>query len=665
MQRYSKFLGASLWMLLTFIVWSKATSAQTSKVIAQQLAPAAFAKSEKYHSARLSPDGKHLAVVVTQEGKRRLVVLSSDDFKYVGGMKFRGHDEVGKAYWANNDRIVLTVYHREVWEKAPASYGELYAVNYDGTNPALIYGSRASADFVNFRSKRKSATFGWAEIIDMLPDDKKHILISSTAMSKSKDKLAKVHKLNVYTGAKSRRITQSPIPFARFLTDQQHNLRIVTGTDEHNVNRAYWYKATENDWKEIPRENTGSHFKPLGFDQTGDWLYVFDNHDRDTRALVKMHAVTGERKTIYGDDELSITYAVFDSSGTGVFAVRTDPDYPTYAIIDRKHPEAAMFKSMLQLFEGYEVNLVSRSENGNKNVILVRSDTMPSSFYLFDAAKNTIAPLFNNLLGVKEQQLARTKPVSFTARDGLTIHGYFTRPKDVADKAQIPLVTLVHGGPHGERDYWLYDREVQLLASLGYGVLRVNFRGSGGYGIAFQKAGYHHWGDTMQHDIIDGTRWATENLNINDEKVCIMGASFGGYSALQSATIAPDLFKCVVANVGVYDLEMMYEEGDIPELGFGESYLEMALGNDETTLKAFSPVHRTHLLQAPVLLAHGERDKRVPFEQAEALAEAMEKNNKPFEWFTRRGEAHGYYDEKNRAAYFEAVSAFLGRYLGT
>ena len=628
-----------------------------------QIPPAVIAKADIYHSAKLSPDGKHIAVVLTQEGRRLLIVLTLDGFKMVGQTVFSGRDEVGQVYWVNNKRLVISVVQTKPWLDAPQYYGELYGVNYDGTDAELIYGYRAQSDRSSIRIKRKTATFGWAEIIDILPDDDKHILISSTPMSSGGDKLARVHKINVHTGVQSRKLMRSPVPYATFTTDQQSNVRIVTGTDDENVNRAYWYMAEKSEWVEIPQKDIGEQFSPLGFDQSGDWLYVVDNQAQDKSALVKMHTKTGQRKTLYVDKEVNITDVVFDAEGSGVYAVRIDPGYPTYVIVDTKHPEAQIFKSLVQTFSGYKVNIVSRSDDGSKNVVMVSADTMPSSFYLYDVSKNSLAPLFNNLTDLTEKQLARTETIRFEARDGLTIHGYFTRPLGVAKDAKIPLVTLVHGGPHGIRDYWLYDREVQLLASLGYGVLRVNFRGSGGYGQAFQEAGYRHWGDDMQHDIIDGTRWAIDHLNINGDKVCIMGGSFGGYSAVQSATIAPDLFQCVVANAGVYDLEMMYEEGDIPDRGFGESYLEMALGNDKERLRAFSPVHRAQLLQAPVLIAHGSKDRRVPIEQAEALKAQLEKHNKPHEWFIRSTEAHGFYDEKNRAEYFEAVTTFLQQHL--
>ena len=170
-------------------------------------------------------------------------------------------------------------------------------------------------------------------------------------------------------------------------------------------------------------------------------------------------------------------------------------------------------------------------------------------------------------------------------------------------------------------------------------------------------------GDRVQQDIIDGTKWVISQGGIKQDKVCIMGASFGGYSALQSATLAPDLFKCVVGNAGVYDIEMMFEEGDIPRILWGKSYLESQLGNDKELMRKHSPVHNVAKLKAPVLIAHGEKDVRVPIEHAEALRDAMDKHGKKYEWFVKESESHGFHDVGNRTEYFEKVIQFLAKHL--
>ncbi len=297
--------------------------------------------------------------------------------------------------------------------------------------------------------------------------------------------------------------------------------------------------------------------------------------------------------------------------------MRIDHTYPEYLIFNKQEEEAAIFRSLLATFAGLKVDITSSTKDGSKWIVNVSSDTSPGAYYLFDRNTNKIRFLFSTFNGVDEEHMSAMQPVSIAASDGMTIPGYLTLPK--AGPSPAPLVTLVHGGPHGVRDYWGFDREVQMLASQGYAVLQVNYRGSDGYGREFKQAGMKRWGDRIQQDIIEMTQWAMAQPEIDDNKACIMGASFGAYSALQSSILANDLFRCAIANAGIYDLSLLYEEGDVADLYFGEAYLESTIGLEPETLRDFSPVFNVDKLQAPVLIAHGELDRRAPFEHAEDL----------------------------------------------
>lgn len=179
------------------------------------------------------------------------------------------------------------------------------------------------------------------------------------------------------------------------------------------------------------------------------------------------------------------------------------------------------------------------------------------------------------------------EPVSFTSFDGMDISGYYTAAKE-HEGDTAPLVVLVHGGPRA-RDYWGFNPEVQVLATQGYSVLQINFRGSDGYGKDFLDAGNRQWGNAIQKDIIAATRWAIATDRAEAGRVCIMGSSFGGYSAMQSAILEPDLYSCVVANAGIYDLAMMYTEGDIEYRYLGKAYLEETIGRDDEELRRTLP----------------------------------------------------------------------------
>jgi dipeptidyl aminopeptidase/acylaminoacyl peptidase len=216
-----------------------------------------------------------------------------------------------------------------------------------------------------------------------------------------------------------------------------------------------------------------------------------------------------------------------------------------------------------------------------------------------------------------------------------------------------------HGGPHGVRDWWEFDPEVQLLASRGYAVLQVNFRGSGGYGMAFESAGHGEWGAKMLDDIADATRWAVEQKVAPADRICIYGASYGGFAALMGAAREPDLYRCAIGQAGVYDLQLMWESGDIPDMRGGRDYLERVLGTDAARLRAQSPVYNAQNIKAPVLLIHGKADERADYEQARRMKEALEQSQKKFEWLALGREGHGVYDEQTRREVYERILQFL------
>ena len=401
----------------------------------------------------------------------------------------------------------------------------------------------------------------------------------------------------------------------------------------------------------------------MALTDNGESLFYLDREDGDKQGLFSLNLATGERTTIYVDDNVDISGVAYNADRSSVYALALDDGYPTYVMFNDSGEEAKLFKSLLATFQGYNIFITSRSKDRALWVLYVSNDIDAGSYYLYNRKENRLSQLFANLDHIDINLMAESKPITFMSFDETPIPGYITYPLNMKADDKVPLVTLVHGGPHGPRDFWSFDRDVQMLAAQGYAVLRVNYRGSGGYGNKFMFSGYRQWGNAIQKDIIAGTRWAIEQGNIDASKVCIMGASFGGYSAVMSPILAPDLFKCSVAHVGVYDLQMMYDEGDIPTLLFGEAYLDKAIGRDEQQLREFSPVAHIEKLQAEVFIAHGKEDRRVPFEHAQALREQLDKYNKPYEWFVKTTESHGFYDQENRQEYYENVAKFLKKHL--
>jgi len=626
---------------------------------------AKFAQSSTYLDVKLSPKGDFVGILFKPENEQVLVIFDVKTNATVGGTRLTGKDEVGDFFWINNDRLIIKPVQRKSGQEQLTYYGELFAVNIDGSQSEVIYGYRAGSTQTGSSIKKKKATRGWAEIIDILPEDKKHILISSTPMSKKRDRFASVFKLNVYTG-KMQKVKRAPVPGVEFITNLEGELVLATGVNKKDQ-RQVFHLDKNNMWQELTGVNYSDEFNPIGVNALGNAIYALDYGSKDKLGLYQLDLQTGDYQEIFTDTEVDITHVQRGVDRRSIYALRIDPDYPTYVMLDKGNEEAQLFKKFIAFFPGHKINITSKDDKGRLYVVHVSTVSDPGRFYLYDKQKNTMSLLFNVIDNFPRNELVDVTPIEFIASDKQKIHGYLTQnnlvEKDPNEQAALPMVVLVHGGPHGPRDYWSYDSEVQMLASQGYRVLQLNFRGSGGYGKNFMKLGFRHWGDRIQQDIIEGTRWAIEQGYAIKDKVCIMGGSFGGYSAVQSAIMAPDLFRCVVANAGVYDLELMFDVGDIPKWYRGKSYLTEVLGEDEQQLRAFSPVHNVDKLRAPVFIAHGEEDIRVPIEHAKRLKDALNKHNKEYVWFVKSTETHGFYKEENRAEYYLKLSLFIGKYL--
>jgi dipeptidyl aminopeptidase/acylaminoacyl peptidase len=226
------------------------------------------------------------------------------------------------------------------------------------------------------------------------------------------------------------------------------------------------------------------------------------------------------------------------------------------------------------------------------------------------------------------------------------------------------MVLLPHGGPHAEGDGWAYDNDAQFLASRGYLVLQVNYRGSEGRGGAFERAGFRKWGTRVQDDLLDGIRWTIAQGYADPQRICAYGASFGAYSAMMVAVRAPELIRCAAGLSGLYDLEVFANDSDTANTDYGRSYITRVLGTDRKEWRANSPVNLAAQIKAPVFLAHGEIDERTPYSQAVEMKKALERAGRTPEWMSVPGEAHGFYKDENNVEFYKRLEAFLARNIG-
>jgi dipeptidyl aminopeptidase/acylaminoacyl peptidase len=257
-------------------------------------------------------------------------------------------------------------------------------------------------------------------------------------------------------------------------------------------------------------------------------------------------------------------------------------------------------------------------------------------------------------------KLQPRQPVAYPARDGLVIHGYLTLPAGAAGR-RVPLIVHPHGGPFGVRDDWGFDAEVQFLASRGYAVLQPNYRGSGGYGQKFEQAGFREWGGKMQDDLTDGVKWAIDQGFADPERICIYGASYGGYAALAGVTFTPELYRCAINYVGVSDLRVIASVAryfDRGSLLFNKTRIGEGAMLDER-----SPVNYVQNIRVPTLHAYGDNDVRVIQEHWMRLEAALKRYHKPYEYITENKEGHGFGHEESRMRFYGLVEKFLEKNL--
>lgn len=324
-------------------------------------------------------------------------------------------------------------------------------------------------------------------------------------------------------------------------------------------------------------------------------------------------------------------------------------------------------KSLYARFEkampGQQVWIVSRADDDSRMLVWAGNEANPGQTFLFDAAKRALDSFSAELPDLDRSLTASPKPVRYTARDGTAISGYLTLPRGRQPK-KLPLIVMPHGGPYGVRDKLEFDSTVQLLANRGYAVIQPNYRGSGGYGESFAELGAGQIGRAMQDDLDDAMDWAVKEGIADPARVCMVGASYGGYAALWAAIRNPERYRCAVSFAGVTDwkTQLKYDANFFTRKG-AKKWRSRIQGEDPAfDLNLVSPVAQIARLTRPVLVAHGEDDSNVPFKQFLLLRDAATKAGKPLETLTFAGEGHGFADDANEARYLDAIEAFLAKH---
>jgi dienelactone hydrolase len=622
-----------------------------------------FAKESQYLSAKISPTGKYLALTAPVKDQTALALIDIEQLKLTSGLTFTSGDHVYDYWWVNPERVAVSVARSFGPLDQLRLTGELYAMNADGSQRAYLYGYRGGQQ-TGTRRQVVTREYGAAEMIDTLRGQREDVLVSVSHWAGGELAVGEIDLLNVYTGNRVRRaVLPGRSPFD-VVADEHGTPRFAYALHEQGNVRLFANSSPEVAWQPVESEPRGLNFPRIHqLDRAGTAVYMTDDVT-DGRSCLRRYVLAGGRFEDVHCAADGASGQPFFSLDTGTpIALTREHGRPERIVLDGAHPEAKLLQMLDKSFPGRRVKVTSATEDGNKLVLLVDSDRDPGSFYLFDRQARKARYLLSRRQWIDPTAMQPSEAVQYPTRDGATINAYLTVANGIKARG-MPLVIMPHGGPHGVRDYWEWDAWAQFLASRGYAVLQPNYRGSGGYGGAFQRAGFRKWGTLMQDDLTDGVKWVIGQGIADPKRVCIFGASYGGYAALMSATREPDLYRCAAAFAGVYDLGSQREDSDIADSMIGREYLREVLGEDEKLWAEQSPVTHVARLKAPVFIAHGTSDQRVPFSQAKALRRALEKHDKPYEWVEYSGEEHGFYKDENHEDFLNKLADFLDRHIG-
>ena len=470
------------------------------------------------------------------------------------------------------------------------------------------------------------------------------------------DKPQKIYKVNIYN-RKREVIAKTPLGNMSVKVNSLGIPVVAKGSNRDGIVQRYWYK--DEQWHKFSADDPLNHYDFVSVNNDASTLYLSSAIQGKTRALFAYDMATKEITKLFHHPVTDIYKHIEEPSTGNIIGVKLMAQGMQYHYFDKKSPYSKLHQKLTDAFEGHDIDIFANSVNDNEIIILARSDINPGDFYLYNREKASADFILASRQWLDPNMMSERKLIEFKSRDQVTIHGYLTKPKSVAPDQGYPLVVYVHGGPYGVQDGWHFDNTAQMFANNGYAVLQVNYRGSGGFGLAFEEISHQKRSTMIQQDIIDGTRWVMNKDDISDNNVCIMGGSFGGYSAVMSPILEPELFKCAVASAGPYDLVYQRENADYMKVDSVSHKATKVYGSDLQDLKAQSPITHIDKLKAPVLIVHGGRDRRVPPEHAFILKKALDKLNKPYQWLYKDKEGHGFYNEDNRTEYYQTSLDFI------
>ena len=615
-----------------------------------------FFRTAKFSALQLSPNGKYIALLSPINNRKNIVIIETDGLKNAKPVTKFDDQDIASFSWANDKEIVFTL------DSDGNEAFSIYKINAHSKRARVVQlvGSQVGASGI--RS---------ASIVHLLPNDPEHIIVQYNGRN---IKAPDLYKLPLDSKWDKRRkknykmqiIAKNPGSYQGWMLDNEGVVRAAVSI-EGLKGQLHYKNKIEEKFKVLQEFNVDdANISPLAFDFDDKTMFVASNIDRDTAAIYRFDPESNKLgELVFAHPDVDVTNLMLSRKKEKLLGVAYVDDYAETVYFDKETAE--MMASIEKSFSGKQVNIISQSEDESLRIVFVSSDIDPGQYYLFDQKKNTLKSLVARMDWLDNELLSPMKPIKFTSRDGLKLRGYLTTPKNSVGK-KLPLIVNPHGGPYGIRDVWGFNPEAQFFANRGYATVQVNFRGSGGYGKAFQQAGYGgKWGAEMQNDITDTVNHLVKKGIVDPEKICIYGASYGGYATVAGLAFTPELYKCGINYVGVTDVSLLFES--MPKHWEPQKeLLKIQIGDpdDEALMKRMSPLHHVEKIVAPLMIAQGGKDPRVIKKHAILLKDALEKQGIKLsddEWILKENEGHGFQKEENKFELYTKMEKFLAKHL--
>ena len=582
----------------------------------------------------LSPDGARIAYLAPANGVLSVWVrtVGADDDRVVASDPKR---PIRNAFWAPDGSRVLYLQ-----DAAGDENFHVFAADPSGASEPV--------DLTPYEGTR-------VEVQSIDPTHPDVILI---AMNRRDPQVFDVHRLDPRTGVATLD-TQNPGTIAAFADDA--DMRVRAGLIQHPDASAEIVvrDAVSAPWRTLARFDADDGTPDLaGFTPDGSGLFVVTSDGANAARLVRYDVASGARTDVAGDPQYDVSHVVFSPRTKAPIAASVARDRTGWIVLDPAY-EADFAALTAQVPGDHGIDSIDRDDR----TWLVQSlvDAGSPSYWSYDRTTRHATRLFATRPALERYTLAPMTPITYPARDGLTIHAYLTTPAG-AEPRGLPAVVLVHGGPW-VRDLWGYNGYVQWLANRGYAVLQPNFRGSSGYGKAHLNAGDREWAGAMRTDLLDAKDWLVAQGIADSARVAIMGGSYGGYAVLAALAFAPDAFACGVDIVGPSNLNTLL--ASIPP--YWETLratFTRRMGDGEAFLAAQSPLYKADAIRAPLLIGQGLNDPRVNVAESDQIVGAMRANHQPVTYVVFEDEGHGFARPENNKRFNAAVEAFLRDNLG-